>query len=247
MRKFYLAILTLTLLLALPMASMAEETDETAMEEEATVSPAREKNRMEIMEEKKTMKEEAIQTRKEAQEEIMQKREEAKEQFAQDREEFQMKLKEITDERKQEIVEKVDVHIAEMNEKITTRLAEHLDKISEIIDRIEAKAAEQEEDSKTVDDAITVARSAVETAQTAVAEQAGKEYIIELTDDSNLKDDVKAVVTQFRTDIKATVETVREAREKTVDAARALGDGNGPVMMQKREATKSGMTDELGG
>ncbi|QQS43296.1 hypothetical protein IPM65_03985 [Candidatus Roizmanbacteria bacterium] len=136
--------------------------------------------------------------------------------------------------------------MAEMNERITGKLAEHLDRISEIIDRIEEKAGELEGDTQAVDDAITVARAAVETSQEAVAEQAGKEYIIELSDESNVKDDVQKVVTQFRTDIKATVETVREARQKTVDAARALGQAH-EQSTEEPETSESEESDELGG
>ncbi len=248
MRKFYFAILTLTLLLALPMASIAQEADEATEEAvESTVTPARENKRMEVMEKTREIREEAAQKRKEVQEEIMKKREEAKEEFAKEREEFKMKLEEMTDERKQQIVEKVDERISEMNERITGRLAEHLDKITEIIDRIEEKAGDLEGDTKAVDDAVTVARAAVETAQESVAEQAGKEYIIELTEEGNLKEDVQSVVSQFRTDIKATVETVKDARQKTVDAARALGQMEKPSMEETREATESEETDELGG
>lgn len=230
------------------MASIAQEAGESVDKTvESTVKPPREKSRTEAMEKAKEMKEETVQKRKEVQEEIMQRREEAKEEFAKERVEFKMKLQEISDERKQEIVEKVDAHIAEMNERITGKLAEHLDRISEIIDRIEEKAGDLEGDTKTVDDAITVARAAVETSQEAVSEQAGKEYIIELSEENNLGTDVKTAIKTFRTDMKATVETVKEARQKTIDAARALGKLQEPVNDDSSETTESETTEELGG
>lgn len=252
MRTLYLAILTLSLLLAFPMASNAENTDmnteETTVEEtEPTGTPASQKNRQAVMEKRQEIKADVTEKRSEFQEQLTERREAAKEDFAEKREEFKMRLEEISDEKKQQIVERVDAHITETNQNITTRLAEHLDKITEIIDRIEAKAGELEGDTKAVDDAVTVARAAVETAQDAVAEQAGKEYVIEITDDTSLREDVKTVVDQFRADIKATAETVKEARQKTVDAARALGQAKGPVMKQQGEETESGMTEELGG
>lgn len=247
---FYTTVLTLTLLLALPAASIAENVEETMTAEETTkttdtsITP---KKRMDLKEKPKTMPEDEMKKRNVVKNDIMERRKEAKEEFAKEREAFKTNLKEITDEKKQEIVERVDSHIRKMNEKITEKLAEHLDRISGIIDRIEEKAAESEGDAKAVDDAVIVAREAVETAQRAVSDQAGKEYIIEITDEGNLRADVKSVVTQFRTDIKATVELVKEARQKTIDAARALAQAQGMDKQQEREAPESDMPDELGG
>ncbi len=256
MRKFYTGTLTIALFLALPLALSAQEAQSPEATTEVKTMELRNDRvemRQQVGEDAQQRKAEALEKRKEIQEQVQKRMEEAKELHAERREEFRMKLQEISDERKQEIVERIDERLAEMNERITGRLAEHLDRIMSIIDRIEAKGADMEGDTQQLDDAIDAARAAVEASQKAVEEQAGQEYVIELNEESTLGSDVRNVVLQFRNDIKATTETVKTARQKTVDAARALAKVPKPEMPMQQESseptesTESAETDELGG
>lgn len=149
-------------------------------------------------------------------------RKEAKEEFAAKREEFQAKLSELKSARKQKIIENTDERLVKLNETRTDRLSEHLNNMSEILDRIEAKAADLA-DPTDVDEAIEQARAAIETAQSAIEEQVGNVYIVDITDEDTLKTDVKAVVDNFKADMKALISLVKDAHKETREAAQALG------------------------
>ena len=150
------------------------------------------------------------------------KREEAKEEHAAKRQEFQEKLAELKSARKQKIVENTDERISKINETRTDRLSEHLNTMSEILDRVEAKAGDLD-DSTHIDEAIEQARAAIETAQSAVEAQAGNEYIVAITDEEELQTVVKAVVDEFKADMKALIGLVKDAHKETREAAQALG------------------------
>ena len=146
----------------------------------------------------------------------------AKEEHAAKRQEFQEKLAELKSARKQKIVENTDERISKINETRTDRLSEHLNTMSEILDRVEAKAGNLD-DSTHVDEAIEQARAAIETAQSAVEAQAGNEYIVAITDEEELQTVVKAVVDEFKADMKALIGLVKDAHKETREAAQALG------------------------
>ncbi len=150
------------------------------------------------------------------------KREEAKEEHAAKRQEFQEKLAELKSARKQKIVENTDERLVKLNETRTDRLSEHLNTMSEILDRIEGKVADLD-NSTDVDKAIEEARAAIETAQSAVEAQAGNEYIVDIVGESELKTVVKAVVDEFKADMKALIGLVKDAHKETREAAQALG------------------------
>ncbi|MBP9690637.1 hypothetical protein KBD81_01010 [Candidatus Woesebacteria bacterium] len=234
MNRNILFLLTLIVILSLPIATFAESEDgamEAASEVTETVTPstsrkadleAKREAAKTAFEEKRAAAQATFEAkREEAQAAFEARREEAKEKFESKREEFKLKLAEIKDERKQAIVERVDTRLAEKNSTLTDRLFAHLDKMTEILDRLEERATETS--NTAADTAIAEARTAVADARTAVESQAVKEYIVTLGDESELKTDVSAVVTQFRTDMKETAETVKAAREKTAAAARTLG------------------------
>lgn len=242
MRKITILFLTLLMILAVPVPSFAEADDvlvedTTLIEESSANRPSKSPVKDKVEERKAKME----QKRTEIKADLAARREEAKEKFEERRQEFQEKLGEIKDERKQAIVERTDERLSAMNESLTNRLLEHLSKIDEVLDRV-ATSAESYNDS-TLDDAITVARASIETAQTAIEEQAGKEYIVSIGEEDELRTAVKAVVEQFRTDMKATADAVKEARDKTAEAARILG-----TMMNDTEMMEDAPAgDEAGG
>lgn len=154
---------------------------------------------------------------------VAEKRAEAQKEFKAKREEFKEKLEDIKSARKQKILSNIDERIAKINEVRTDRLSEHLIKMSEILDRIEEKAA-QLDDPSDADEAIEEARAAIQTAQAAVEEQAGIQYVVEITDEESLRADAKLVVDAFKSDIKAVVALVKDAHKETREAAQELGD-----------------------
>jgi hypothetical protein len=69
---------------------------------------------------------------------------------------------------------------------------------------------------------ISDARSAIATSQQAVASQAASSYVIQISSENGLRNDVQTTVKQFHTDLKQTFQTVKTARDAVVAAARAL-------------------------
>ena len=153
---------------------------------------------------------------------IMEKRKEAKEKFQADREAFQEKLKEIKEIRKQNLIERVDEKINALNERHTTRLDDHLSRMTTVLEKIEAKAADLTGDKTAFDAAVTKAKDAIKAAQAAVEAQAGKEYIIEITDEATVGTAVRSLFATFQSDIKATTQLVKDAHKAVGDAAKAL-------------------------
>jgi len=162
--------------------------------------------------------EEAKQRRQEASEEAKTRREEA-------REEFKLRLKEIKDERKAKIVENLDERLANRNEKWIRHFNRVLTRLSQIIAKIKIRAEElagEGTDVSEVNAQVAEAEAAIEVAQEAVNAQALKVYTIEITDEDSLGDAVSEVIGEFKDDIKAVWEKVREARRQVVEAFVAL-------------------------
>lgn len=196
-------------------------------------------NRMEIKEKiklnrdeiKETVKEKQIkikEKREEIEMTIQKQREEAKEKFEMQREEFKTKILEIKDQRTKEVVERVDGRLNTVNANRTAALTKHLDRMSSILVRIENRVAKKRSDgvdTSAVDKAVVEAQSAIDTAKEAVTSQASKEYIVTITDETKLKIDVKSAFDQFKSDMEATLLTIKQAKEALTAAARLLGGG----------------------
>ena len=153
---------------------------------------------------------------------ILEKRKEAKEKFQAEREAFQEKLKEIKETRKQSILERVDEKINSLNERHMTRLDNHLSRMTTVLEKIEGKAEDVTGDSSALDAAIAKAKDAISEAQDAVEEQAGKDYIVEFDDETNLGTQVRSLFATFKSDVKKAHELVKDAHTSVVDAAHAL-------------------------
>ena len=159
-------------------------------------------------------------------EEMQQKREEAKTRFQEQREEFKQKVETIKDERKKKTLENIDTNINNLNVKHTESLQKILTRVTEILDRIDDKVASIEaegKDTSTIKTSSTNARTLINTAAEAIKTQSGKEYIVNVTEESKLKDEVKKTFSVFRNDIKAVHEKVKVAREAVVQTARLYG------------------------
>ena len=159
---------------------------------------------------------------------IQKQREEAKEEFKIRREEFKTKMSEIKDQRKKEVVERVDNRLSTVNKNRTAALTKHLDQMSSILVRVQERATKRKSEgvnTSAVDKAIVEAESAIDTAKEAINTQASIEYIVTITDETKLKVDVKTVFDQFKSNMEATVLTVKKAKEALTAAARLLGGG----------------------
>lgn len=242
MRKKYAALLTLLIIFTLAATPGIYAQDSEDEDTETTTTSSTTK--MNLQEDRQARIEEAKQMREEFQETVQTKREEAQQEFAAARETFQKQLTALKDEQKAAIVEQVDARLQKLNETKTDALSQHLNSISEVLDRIDEKAADLDDPTE-VDKAIEEARAAIQTAQSAVEEQAGLEYVVEITDETSLRADVQKVVDAFKSDMKTVIDLVRDAHKQAREAAQALGATKSSMMKtDDSSSTTDTMMDE---
>ncbi len=168
---------------------------------------------------------------------IENKREEAKAQFETQREAFKKRLETIKDETKKERVTNVDTKMSETNTKRTTQMTENLNKMDEVITKITTKLTDLEAqgvDTSKAQSALSDAQSKMSLAKAAVSAQASKEYVIGVTSENNLGQDVGRSIQAMQKDFQATATTLKNARESitTVLKELALISGQTPETQQ---------------
>ena len=169
--------------------------------------------------------EEARKKREEVVNEFREKRQEALTELEKKREEFQLKLQEIKDERKQKIVENIDERLASLNEKWISHWNRVLSRLTEILAKITSRANALEAegvDVSSVRSAVTVAEAAISAAQEAVNNQVSNTYVVDITSEENLGQDVKSVISDFHANIKSVWDKVKSARLAVGDALKVL-------------------------
>lgn len=135
------------------------------------------------------------------------------------------KLQTIKEENKKRIVENIDKRMDALNEQRTTQFQNALDQMDAVLGRIAERVDRAETQGKGVASArsaIVTAKNAIASARSAVAVQAGKTYVITITTDAKLKDDVTKARTMLNTDLKTVFASVKDARDAVHAAAVAL-------------------------
>ena len=163
--------------------------------------------------------------RQEAIEEFQARRQAAKEEWETRREEFKQRLTEIRDERKREIVKLMDLRMEKMLERWVEHWNRVLARLTEILAKVGTRADKAEaagHDVSSTRAAITEAEAAIAEAQAAVNELAGKTFVIEITDEENLGQNVSDTIHQVREELQAVREKVRAARQAVLDVLHAL-------------------------
>jgi len=133
------------------------------------------------------------------------------------RQEFRDKLAEIRDGRKQKILENLDTRIVSVNTKWVNNWNNVLTRLSGILAKIELRS-----DDAGVQAQVDEAKVAIELAQNAVNEQAGKTYVFEIGEEETLGDNASETLSVFHADLRKVHALVKEARSETVDALRLL-------------------------
>lgn len=180
---------------------------------------------MELKGEKALLLEEARQKKKEAYDAARFAREKAKEETGKDREEFLTQLGEIKDVKKQATLKNLDERIAALNEKWTNHFNDVLGRLEGILAKIETRAevlAGEGVDTTGVNAQIESAHAAIDLAQEAVIEQAGKTYVIDIEEEENLGENVSDSVRLLKADIKSVRDKVRIAKDAVREAYKAL-------------------------
>ncbi len=161
---------------------------------------------------------------------------------------FEEQLQTLKDETKKQIAEKISERLTTSNTNATNRMFEIIDKLNEIMLRIEAKVTDAKTngiDTTVQDEGIQNAKLAIQGASDAITEQAAKEYIITVGDDTTLRNDVGTVVSQQKQDLRTTYELVRSARQAVRQVAKSLKDLLKTTMNSESEATTSALPNTV--
>ncbi len=145
--------------------------------------------------------------------------------FKQKREEFKEKIAQIKDTKKQGALTRIDEKISMINSRRTTSMNNHLTKLTAILDKVASKAAiskQQGYDTTQADKAIADAYANLLSAKASVSAQSEKEYVIEIQDESNLKETVGQTIKTLLEDLKTTYQNVINARQSVLEAAREV-------------------------
>lgn len=202
--------------------------EELKKEREATRATLKEKHEL-LQQELKEKREDFLS-------EVKTQREETKAEFEAKREAYREKFTTLRDEKKKDILENLAQRITKINAERIERMTAHVAKMNEILQRIVAKAAEEKDkgrDTASVDSAVSAAQSAIVAAQDAVAIQAGKEYIVAITSETNLKNDVGLVKRTLESDMKAVHEKIVAARKAVSSAIRVLATLRGETVPEE--------------
>ena len=233
--KKYSIVLALTLFIAIIPKTSAEFNTST---DSAKPTLTRE----EYLEKQQQIKNEFMMTQKNTWEDyrtlMEQKKAAMQASISAERERFKEKLEELKDQRKKSIVEKVDFKLSPINKNGTDRLGAAIDRLEKLLDKFKSRAAKAKaagKDTTEVDAAITAADLAIANAKDVVATQSAKSYTAKITDEKSLKLTVGAAVSSLNHDLHAAFESVKLAKEKVMDVARALAK----LHLEEKEATPS--------
>ena len=135
-------------------------------------------------------------------------------------------MKIIKDERKKETVMRVDQRLDEINARMTDHFSDVIGKLEEMLGRISERSQKAENngvDIAAVKSAIASAQTALTAAQTAIKTQSAKTYVITVTTETKLKDDVSKSKKALQDDLEKVKKTVFNARSAVQKAAVTLG------------------------
>ncbi|HRR05626.1 MAG TPA: hypothetical protein P5325_02375, partial [Candidatus Woesebacteria bacterium] len=136
----------------------------------------------------------------------------------------------LQDQRKAPIVERIYDNLNRLNDQIVTRLLAKIDQIEEVLERVKSRTDKAQEaglDVSGVREAIAVAEEAIEKTRTTAETQAGEIYEITISDEANLRTDVKPVRDQLQSDLEALRQQVVLAREAVREAITTLAQVRG--------------------
>jgi hypothetical protein len=122
--------------------------------------------------------------------------------------EFNAKLQTIKDSNRKSLVERINSRLAEINKNQTDRYNVILGELQSFLDKISSSATPTASLAN-----ITNAQNAIDIAKSAVSAQAQKTYIMTITDDTTLKQNAAAIVSQFRQDITSIYKLVVDAKQ----------------------------------
>lgn len=198
------------------------ETEQTRASNSA-VDVARIKDREEKLKE-------IFEARQEKLKENLEKRHEASEvQHLKERASFEKKLKNISDVQKRVVALKVDSKIPELNKRLTTNMTERLMNMQKVLERAslrlaEHKSASSSADTRSVESEVAAAQASITSALGVVSTQSQKTYTAEaFSSEENLGTTMKALISEFHSDIKNARTMVNAAKAHVVTVLEHIG------------------------
>ncbi len=192
------------------------------------------KNAIEVQKERaEKIKEEVKQRAQKAQERIKEARKNAEEKAKDMREKAKQRISEIKDKKKQEMAQKIASQFERINKIWTDHFAKVLDRLDAVLQKIKSrtqKAGENGKDVSVVNTAIANAEAKITQARSAVALQAQKTYVL------NVSTAAEATPTNQDTLVISLREQFKTLKEQLHKDLTALRDG---AMKSAREAVKS--------
>jgi len=156
------------------------------------------------------------QEREESRQESQNKKEELRLRILEAKDELRNQLKNIKDGDKKVIIERIMDNIQSLNIKTTNILSENINQIENVLISIELrieKAGSRGLDISNAKTQLEKAKGAIEYARNEINIQSNKVYVIDITDENNLKEEVRLVRNQFRDDIENVRGIIQKARE----------------------------------
>lgn len=138
---------------------------------------------------------------------------------------FREKLSTIRDAKKKALTERLNTTLNDVNTKRTETLLSYLSRISDILSKVQARAAIAKangKDTSAVDGAIAKAQADIATAKAAILAQAGKQYTTTITSEDSLKSDMGKTMSQLQNDLGSVRTLVVAAHKSVSDAIAAL-------------------------
>lgn len=182
-------------------------------------------NKGELVQARNEMIESIKNLRDEFKNSLLQNREEVRTRIQTEKEKFLEELGKLKDEKKKETSERIFSKIAELNIKMTDNLSKLVDNLEKVLLGIESrtnKAQDNGSDVSAVENKIVNAKETISLAREAILEQSKKTYTTTITDETKLKEEMKALRDAFAKDIKAVRETVKAIHDKIREAVTVL-------------------------
>lgn len=158
--------------------------------------------------------------------------------------EIKAKIQKFKDKQKAEIATRVNTNLNKINQNQTGQMLRNLDLMSQLLDKLAQRVASNSPDIKdpaAANQAIADARTAIDTARTAVEAQAQKDYTIAVTTETKIKLDAQAKRDQLHTDIKTVRQLVIDAKQTVSNAVRVAKSGKvATPSAQEKEGSSSG-------
>lgn len=184
-----------------------------------------------------------MQTREDFKLRLEEMKKEASESLRLKKAELQQRLLSIRDAKKRALVTRINDKMVDANKRRTQHMLDVLERLRSLLDRLAQKAEVAKAETKDVtlvEQAITEARTSIDTAQSAVVSQAAKIYTIEASSEANLKTIVGKAVSQLHFDLKAVHQLVIAAKQKVAGVIReAARAGIGSIGKKEKVATSS--------